>query len=139
MNFLGALANEISSQYSLGENTNNTLDSVIDGQNVKYGSLGNIAGQFDQSAERKYLESGYLREDQYNTVPKLYHMLLQQPDATVIVKKRMFSTIAENFRPDFMDSEEKLYYRCIKVLFKNKCNQISNLEKFSLIKFSDKY
>jgi len=133
VNFLGALADQISSQYSIGENTNNTLDAVIDGKNVKYGSLGDFSNKFDHSAERSYVEEGYLRQDPYNTVPKQFEILTQEPNATILVKKRMFSTIAENFNPIFMDADEKLYYRTIKILFQNKCNQIANLEKLSKI------
>lgn len=133
MSFLGDLADQISSQFNLGENTTTSLDAVIDGQNVKYGSLGDFASQFDQSAERKYVEEGYLRRDPYNTDPKQFETLWQEPDATILVKKRMFSSIAENYRPDFMDADERLYYKAIRVLLQNKCNQISALEKLSKI------
>lgn len=133
MGFLNDLAEQISSQYSLGENTNTSLDAVIDGNDVKYGALGEFASKFDQSAERKYVEEGYLRKDAYNTAPKQFEVLMQQPNATLLVKKRMFSSIAENFDPQFMDNDEKLYLRCIKILFQNKCNQISTLEKLSKI------
>jgi len=133
MSFLGDLADQISSQFNLGENTTTSLDAVLDGQNVKYGSLGDFASQFDQSAERRYVEEGYLRRDPYNTDPKQFDVLWQEPDATVLIKKRMFSSIAENYRPDFMDSDERLYYKAIKVLLQNKCNQISALEKLSKI------
>jgi len=133
MGFLGDLADQISSQFYLGENTNRSLDSVILGQNVKYGALGDFASQFDQSSERRYVEEGYLRRDPYNADPKQFEVLMQEPSATVFIKKRMFSSIAENFRPDYMDADEKLYYKAIKVLFDNKCNQISALEKLSKI------
>lgn len=133
MSFLGNLADQISSQLSLGENTNRSLDSVIDGQNVKYGSLGDFARRFDQSAERRYVEEGYLRRDPFNAEQKQFEILMQQPNATVFIKKRMFSSIAENFRPDYMDEQEKLYYKAIKVLFANKCAQIAALEKLSKI------
>ncbi len=119
MGFLGALTDQLNSQFSLGENTNRTLD------------LGDF--KYDQSAERRYVEEGYLRKDPYNTTPKQFEILTQQPDATVLIKKRMFSSIAENFRPDFMDADEKLYYRTIKVLFQNKCNQIAKLETLAKI------
>jgi len=119
MGFLEDLANQISDQFSLGENTQRTLD------------LGDF--KFDQSAERKYVEEGYLRQDPYNIVPKQFEILTQEPNATVLVKKRMFSSVAENFRPDFMDADEKLYYRAIRILFQNKCNQIAALEKLSKI------
>lgn len=133
MSFLGALADQINNQFSVGENTTTTLDAVIDGQNVKYGALGDLASKFDQSAQRSYVEEGYLRRDPYNTDPKQLEVLLQQPDATILVKKRMFSSVADNFRPDFMDLDEALYFKAIKVLFQNKCRQIATLEKLSKI------
>lgn len=133
MSFLDDLANSISSQFNLGENTTTSLDAIVDGQQVKYGSLGDFASQFDQSAERRYVEEGYLRRDPYNTDPKQFEVLWQEPSATVLVKKKMFSSIAENFRPDYMDSDEKLYYKAMRILFQNKCNQVQALEKLSKI------
>jgi len=135
MSFLGALADQISSQFSLGENTNHTLDSIDPdtGKVEKYGSLGDFAKHFDQSSERRYVEEGYLRKDPYNTDPKQFEVLMQEPNATVLLKKRMFSSVGDNFRPDFMDKDEKLYYRAMKILFQNKCKQIAALEKLSKI------
>jgi len=131
--FLGALADSISSQFSLGENQTHTLDAVIDGQQTKYGSLGDFASQFDQSEVRRYVEEGYLRRDPYNTDPKTFQVLLQEPNGTILVKKKFFASIGENYRPDYMNSDEKLYYRAMTILFQNKCNQISALEKLSKI------
>jgi len=133
MAFLGQLATQINNQFSLGENTNSTLDAVVDGQNVAYGSLGDFASKFDQSAERRYMEEGYLRRDPYNTDPKLFEVLLQQPTSTILLKKSMFTSVNENYRPDFMDADEKLYFKAMKVLFQNKCRQIATLEKLSKI------
>src|SRR5258708_2421358 len=133
MTFLGALADQLNSQFSIGENTNNSLDAVVDGQNQKYGSLGSFASRFDQSSERRYVEDGFLRRDPWNTDAKQFEVLLQQPSATVLLKKSMFSSIGENFRPDFMDLDEKLYFKAMKVLFQNKCRQIATLEKLSKI------
>jgi hypothetical protein len=133
MSFLGQLADQVSSQFSLGENNNHTLDAVIDGSNVKYGSLGDFAKQIDQSAQRSYVEEGYLRLDPYNTTPKQFEILMQEPNATVLVKKRMFSSVGDNYRPDYMNNDEKLYYKATKILFQNKCNQIAALEKLSKI------
>lgn len=137
--FLGALADQISSQFSLGENTNHTLDDISTsefGQStfdkpVKYGQLGDFAQHFDQSSERRYVEEGYLRKDPYNTDPKQFEILMQEPNATVFIKKKMFSSVGNNFRPDFMDKDEKLYYRAMRILFQNKCKQIGALEKLS--------
>jgi hypothetical protein len=135
MSFLGVLADQISSQFSLGENTNHSLDTIDPqtGKTEKYGSLGDFANKFDQSAERRYVEEGYLRKDPYNTDPKQFEVLFQEPNATVFIKKKMFSSVADNFRPDFMDKDEALYYKASKILFQNKCNQIAALEKLSKI------
>jgi hypothetical protein len=133
MSFLGQLADQVSSQLSLGENQTHTLDAVIDGSNVKYGSLGDFSKQIDQSAQRSYVEEGYLRLDPYNTDPKQFEILMQEPDATVLIKKRMFSSVGDNYRPDYMSDDEKLYYKATKILFQNKCNQIAALEKLSKI------
>ena len=133
MSFLSDLGDQLNSQFSLGENTNTSLDAVIDGQQVKYGSLGDFASKFDQSARRDYVEEGYLRRDPYNTDPKQFEVLWQEPNATVFIKKRMFSSIAENYRPDLMDDDEKIYYKALRILFQNKCRQIAALEKLSKI------
>ena len=133
MSFLGQLADQISNQYSLGENNTHTLDAVIDGSNVKYGSLGDFAKNIDKSAERRYVEEGYLQRDPYNTDPKQFEILMQEPNGTVLVKKRMFSSVGDNFRPDFMSEDEKLYFKATRILFQNKCNQIAALEKLSKI------
>jgi hypothetical protein len=130
-NPLGQLANTLSSQYNLGSTAPTSLSAIVDGQNQQYGSLGSF--QFDQSALRDYVESGFIRRDPYETDPEQLEILWQQPSATVLLKKRMFSSIAENFRPDFMDADEKTYYQALKVLFKNKCSQIAALEQLGKI------
>lgn len=131
--FLKNLGDQLNSQFSIGENANHTLDSVIDGQKVKYGALGDLAPKIDQSATRSYAEEGYLRLTPYQANPKQVEALIQEPDATLLIKKRMFSSLAENHRPDFMDADEKLFFQSMKVLFQNKCRQISALEKLSKI------
>jgi hypothetical protein len=131
MGFLGQLADQLNNQ--IGGNNTSTLAQLVNGQQTPYGSLGDYAQQIDQSAERRYVEDGFLRTDPYNTEAKLFEVLFQEPNATILVKKSMFSSINENFRPDYMDQDEKLYYKCMKVLFQNKCLQISTLEKLSKI------
>jgi len=116
-----ALSNSISDNLSTGENNNKKIN------------LGDFSKQVDHSAERKYVEEGYLRKDPFNASPKQFDLLIQQPTATVLIKKKMFSSMGENFRTDYMDNEEKLYFKTMKVLFQNKCNQIAALEKLSKI------
>jgi len=133
LSFLGDLSDQLASQYDLNQNVTSNLDAIIDGQQGQYNFLGSISSQFDQSSERRYVEEGYLRTDPYSTDLKQYQILLQEPNATVLVKKRMFSSIAENYRPDFMDEDEKLYYKAMTILLQNKCIQIAALEKLSKI------
>lgn len=121
MKFLDELSDQISSQFSLGENSDRQVN------------LGDYAGKIDKSEERRYTEEGYLRRDPFNTDSKKFDILIQEPDASVMIKKRMFSSIGENYRPDYMDKDEKIYYRSMKLLFQNKCVQISALEKLSKI------
>jgi len=75
MDFLGILADQINNQFSTGENTDHTLNDVINGQQQMYGALGDFAKRFDQSAERRYVEEGYLRVDPYNADPKQLEVL----------------------------------------------------------------
>ncbi len=133
MAFLQSLADQLQSQFSLGENKTNSLDSIIDGQYVQYGALGDFASKIDKSAERSYVEEGFLRKGSTEVDVKQLEILMQQPSATILVKKRMVSSLAENYRPEFMDQDERLYFKAMKTLFYNKCNQISALEKISKI------
>lgn len=131
--FFEALANQISDRFGLGENTNRSLDIVENGHIKRYGQLGDFANKFDHSSERRYLEEGYLRKDTFNVDPKQFEILMQEPELTVLVKKSMFSSLAENFRPDLMDDQDKLFYKTARILFENKCKQISAFEKLSKI------
>lgn len=132
--FLSGLGGILSQQFNLGENKNKSLDFVQDGQINRYGKLaGDFANSFDQTADRSYTEEGSFKNDLYNPQPKILNILNQTPTATVFVKKRAFSSLAENFRPDLMDDKERLFYKSMKVLFQNKCKQISNYEKLSKI------
>jgi hypothetical protein len=131
--FLGNLADQLNNTFSPGENSSDTLDAVVSGQNLQYATLGDISSQLDHSIERRYLEDGFLRADPYHADPKAMQLLLQQPSATILLKKSMFSSVNENYRPDFMDQDEKLYFKAMKTLFQNKCRQIAVLEKLSKI------
>jgi hypothetical protein len=117
MAFLGQLADQLGSQFSISENNNKTLDGA-DGE--RYGALGDFASKFDQSAERRYLEEGYLRKDAFNIDSKQFEILMSQPQATVLVKKRMLSSVSDNYDLTYMDKDEKLYFRAMKILFQNK-------------------
>lgn len=132
-NVLDSLAGALEDTFSLGENQDRSLDVVEGGTLKQYGKLGSFANKFDQSAERNYVEEGYLRKDLFNVDPKQREIIMQEPNITVLVKKRMFSSIAENFDPKYMDADEKIFYKASKILFENKCKQISAYEKLCRI------
>ena len=55
----------------------------------------------------------------------------QAPQYSVFIKKKAFSTLKENNDVRFADTGEKLILRATKILFENKCNQISAYEAMS--------
>lgn len=131
--FLTGLGDILGQQFGFGENKLNSLDIVDNGHVQRYGRLGDFAKQIDQSAERTYTEEGSFRNQFYSRAPKQRDIITQDPDLTVLVKKRFASSLAENFRSDLMDETERLFFRASKVLFQNKCKQIAALEKLSKI------
>lgn len=61
----------------------------------------------------------------------------QRPKATVFVKKKQFGSLSNNYDIKFLDDDEKLYLRCVKVLLKRKCDEIAFYE--SLVNISSIY
>ncbi len=131
--FLTGLAGTIEKQFGVGEITDHSLDLAVNGSVQPLGKLGDFAKKIDQSQQRRYVQEGYLRLDPYNVKVKQLEVMMQEPDITVLVKKRAFSSLAENFRLDHLDADEKLFYKASKILFQNKCNQISAVERLSKI------
>lgn len=131
--FLTNLGGILNQQFETGDNKLTSLNIAQNGTNQFYGKLGSFANEFDQSADRSYTEEGSIRTDYYNPRPKQLDLLTQEPDATVLVKKRAFASLAENYRLDLMDEQEKLFYKTTKILFQNKCKQISAYEKLAKI------
>lgn len=131
--FLTGLSQQIQDKYGSGETAKNIYGVIQNGSAPSRNQLGDFAGYFSKNTQRSYLEEGYLRLDPFSVEPKLFEALLQEPDAVVLLKKRAFSTLAESYRPDMMDAEEKLYMKATKILFANKCSQISAMEKLTKI------
>lgn len=117
---LNNLINAINEFTGVYENTPRSMDESL---------IGDFFNKIDKSAHRQYLENGYLG----NIKPRQAEVLMQEPDMTILVKKRMFSSLAENFKPELMDAKEKLFYRASKKLFQNKCTAIAAYERLSKI------
>jgi len=122
----------INEQYAPGNLTPTSLDTIDPNDPdrvINFGKLGDFAKKIDNTAQRTYVENGFIR----NVRPRAMEILMQEPDLTVIVKKRAFASLVDNYRLDKMDSGDKLFYRATKNLFQNKCRAISVYEKLSKI------
>lgn len=128
--FGSKLANSLNEQVGTAENTPRNLD-VPDpsdpNKTVAFGQLGEFSKKIDNTAQRSYIENGYIR----NVMPRFFETLLQEPDATVVVKKKMFSSLINNYRFDLMDRSERNFIKASKRLFQNKCQVISIYEKLT--------
>lgn len=124
-----ALATAIGNTFGIGDQAS-ALSVQQYGYNVQQNPLGELANVIaDPSAERRYVEEGFVRLDPVNVDAQQFEVMLQEPSMTVLVKKRAFSTLSENYRLDFMSAEEKLYIKATTMLFQNKCQLIQNFEK----------
>lgn len=130
--FFGSLGSILQNQFA-STNPDSTLNSSTGGVSQAYGKLGEFASKFDQTSERRYLQEGFYKTNYFTAVPKQLEILFQEPDATIVVKKRAFSSLAENTRVDYMDEDERLFYKATQILFQNKTEQISAFEKLSKI------
>lgn len=65
--------------------------------------------------------------------PSKRRILSQDVQPSVVIKKRMFSTLRENFDPDYFDEKEQLYIRAIKTLFRKKCEDIAFYESLIFV------
>lgn len=91
--------------------------------------LGDFASRIDQTSERTYIENGYIR----NVKPRSRKILNQTPQTTVLVKKKIISSVVENYDLLFMDSGEELFLKCTKILFKQKVDTIKAYEKLTKV------
>lgn len=131
--FVGYFSDQINEQFSLGE-SKSSLTEIKDGKNDYYAGLGDFSKKIDQSEQRDYVEEGFLNNNFFNTSPKRKDVVWQNPNATILIKKRMFSSLKENYKEEYLDKDEYLFVKASKQLFKNKANQISSYEKLTKIK-----
>jgi hypothetical protein len=131
--FIGNLGAALSQQFSNTDNKNAGINIANGNPIFGGGSLGEFASTFDQTTERSYTEEGSFSSEFYYDKPKQLQILMQEPDVTVLVKKRAFASLAESFRVDLADRQDKLFFRATKVLLQNKCKQIAAYERLSKI------
>jgi hypothetical protein len=126
--FLYSLGQKIASQFGDGNTTRNAEDKVADGVFGATGGMGGISGQFDRTAERRYLEEGFTA---YSRSPKVFEILMAQPDVTVVIKKKEFASLSQNNIPEFKDEQDSFFMTASSILFQNKCDQFATYERLS--------
>lgn len=125
VDFLSSLGGVINDQFGIGENTSHSLDN----KDGSFGKLGDYAKQLDRSAERYYMEDGFIRDIR----PRSRSVLFQQPDIYVVVKKRMFSSLQDTVRLDLLEDKERILVAATKRLFQNKTRILAAYEKLTKI------
>jgi len=65
--------------------------------------------------------------------PTRRQVTTQFPQATVLLKKRMFSSLRTNYDIRFMDDDERIFMRAIKNLFRRKTEEISFYENLVVL------
>ena len=109
------------------------------------GYVGSIFGK-DKKFSESFVEDGsheipglQANNAKYSGIkkPTRRAQFTQRPKATVFIKKKQFSSLKSNYETRFLDEDERLYLRCVKTLFKRKCDEISFYE--SLISFNSIY
>ena len=127
--FLSGLGQTISNQFGLGENNVTGLNGSMDGSQIQDYGLISKNLKFDRSAQRMYIEDGFI-----NTLrPRERTIVHQQPEVSLIVKKRMFCSLVDNSRLDLLEEKERLLITASKKLFQNKCLLIGAYERLTYI------
>lgn len=85
----------------------------------------------NQTAQRTYIGSGFM--DEYRSKPNVRNVVSQNPELIVVVKKKMFSSLQENYPIVQMDMDEKHFIRASKKLFANKCKELAAYEALTKV------
>jgi len=88
-----------------------------------------LLSTIDRTAQRSYIGLGF--GDASKNKPNTRSVITQTPEAIILIKKRVFSSLLDNFDPKNLSKDEIHFLRASKKLFENKCNQISAYEKLT--------
>lgn len=127
LNGLGqTLLSAVNQFAGVGDNTPSSVDVNL---------VADLASQIgaDNSAHRSYIEDGVTGGGNFPQIPRALQIMMQVPDVTILVKKRQFSSLSENWRYDLMNSDEQLFTRAAKRLFYNKSRVIAAYEQLTKI------
>lgn len=122
-----AIMDSVNSTFGVAENNPSNPKNIY-----SYKQLGKFSSKIDTTEERNYLLSGWI-DNTRKVRPQNTEVLLQQPDITVLIKKKQFSSLKENFNLNLLDADERLYLQILKRLLFNKCKAIAAYERLSKI------
>jgi len=88
-----------------------------------------LAETLDRTIQNTYIDSGWTNPSKTN--PNVRNIVTQNPELIVLIKKRMFSSLKDNYSMEHMDLTEKQFIKTCKKLFENKCKMISAYEQLT--------
>jgi len=81
----------------------------------------------DNTVQNTYVETGW--GDVNKSYPNPRNVVTQTPELVILIKKRMFSSLKDNFVVENMDDTEKTFIGACSKLFENKCKEIAAYER----------
>nr|BDD46268.1 hypothetical protein 100 [bacterium] len=120
----------MSFNYIVGKSVENILANALSGKYPLYIS-GNTEGSLFGDGVSVNLGENKLEA----FTPNTRNIVSQTPEASILVKKKAFSTLKSTNDLRFMDKTEKMLLRSTKALFAYKCSQLRTYE--ALTKFED--
>ena len=111
----------VPSNFLARENKNRSLTSMAEV----------LLNTIDRTAQRSYVGSGFSNISR--TRPNIQNVITQSPEAIVVIKKKIVSSLADNYSgiTEMLNDDEIQFIRASKKLFENKCIEISNYEKLT--------
>jgi hypothetical protein len=115
-----------------------SINAMVDGFTQQLsGTSSSITGDFElvtSYPQNKYNEKGFYTKSTFTDMAvNDFKTLWKSPDATILVKKRMFSSLGDYNNPEYLDTDEKIFLNASKRLFSNKCKQIAAMEQLTKI------
>lgn len=123
--------------------SNRTTNLALGVLSKLVGNAGVDGGNFDpyfvdsgkQLVPGGSIQSGKIPPLENANVREIYN---QTPQASILIKKRAFSSLSNLYVPALMDPDELWLFRATKKLFASKCSQVADMERLSKIsKLSD--
>jgi len=120
--------------------TNKVPQDIISIENKLNDVFNKLLGKTQQSFEPNYVESGR-KTIVGSGVPGTISLeegnpreiYSQNPKASVLIKKRVFSSLKNLYNPSYMDPAEKWLLRATKRLIARKCDSMADYERLSKI------